>query len=396
MKSKLWWMLFIVVAPCYAVENSAAATPPGSESADLALPPTAFPRELRAKLIAWGQAVDLPYGKKRPPANSLELVKCAADLGFDAIELDIRVSRDGVPVLAHDDLLPGDVGRITGHSFSALKQMQIGEWRGKTVRIASLEEALALERRPKVIVADMRVKASHGEAVAEVVRRNMDAADFIFTAYNVSSGQAFHLALPRSRVFLKTYDTPDIEWIDSAADAGLSGIMFQVRDSLAVPLGHIVTAARKRGLETMTFVHVHSRHGETRLNAQSFTSWIRRHARVFFDVWTWMEFLRGFDFVVGTRIHGVLMGIQVGVPGICVVSDSRTRELCETMDIPHVLSRDHRDGLDRVELMGLFREQFDAGRFDSKRRRLAANYLTFLEGNGLTVKGSLRSLARAA
>lgn len=245
MKSKLWWMLFIVVAPCYAVENSAAATPAGSESADLALPPTAFPRKLRAKLIAWGQAVDLPYGKKRPPANSLELVKCAADLGFDAIELDIRVSRDGVPVLAHDDLLPGDVGRITGHSFSALKQMQIGEWRGKTVRIASLEEALALERRPKVIVADMRVKASHGEAVAEVVRRNMDAADFIFTAYNVSSGQAFHLALPRSRVFLKTYDTPDIEWIDSAADAGLSGIMFQVRDSLAVPLGHIVTAARK-------------------------------------------------------------------------------------------------------------------------------------------------------
>ncbi|MYE10859.1 MAG: polysaccharide pyruvyl transferase family protein [Gammaproteobacteria bacterium] len=134
--------------------------------------------------------------------------------------------------------------------------------------------------------------------------------------------------------------------------------------------------------------------GATSISA--FTSWIRRHARVFFDVWTWMEFLRGFDFVVGTRIHGVLMGIQVGVPGICVVSDSRTRELCETMDIPHVLSRDHRDGLDRVELMGLFREQFDAGRFDSKRRRLAANYLTFLEGNGLTVKGSLRSLARAA
>ena len=86
----------------------------------------------------------------------------------------------------------------------------------------------------------------------------------------------------------------------------------------------------------------------------------------------------------------------VGVPSICIVSDSRTRELCETMDIPHVLARDHRDGLGRVELVRLFREQFDARRFDTKRRRLAANYLTFLKGNGLTAKGSWKSLARDA
>lgn len=128
-------------------------------------------------------------------------------------------------------------------------------------------------------------------------------------------------------------------------------------------------------------------------STSAFTSWIRHHAHVFFDVWAWMEFLRNFDFVVGTRIHGVLLGIQVGIPGICIVSDSRTRELCETMDIPHVLSRDHRDGLDGEQLVSLFQEQFDAGRFDSKRRRLAANYLTFLEGNGLTAEGPLRSLA---
>ena len=271
MKWKRWWMLLILVAlgyAGYAGEDSPAAERAGAESAPLGLPAAALPRAFPAKLIAWGQAVDVPYGEKRPPANSLELVGCAGDLGFDAIELDIRVSRDGVPVLAHDDLLPGDAGRITGHSFSALKQMQIGEWRGKTVRIASLEEALALERRPRVIVADMRVKAPDGEIVAEVVRRNMDAADFIFTAYSVSSGQAFRRALPASRVFLKTYDTPDIQWIDRAAGAGFSGIMFQVRDSLAVSLGYIVTAARERGLETMTFVHVHSRHGEARLNAQ--------------------------------------------------------------------------------------------------------------------------------
>ena len=282
MKSKLSWMLLIVIAPGYGggdAGNSRAATPAATESAPLALRAAIFhigsaardrdleTRERRAKLVAWGQAVYLP-GEKSPPANSLELVECAADLGFDAIELDIRISRDGVPVLAHDDPLPGDAGRISGHSFSALKEMPKGKWRGKTVRIASLEEALALERRPKVIVADMRVKASDGETVAEVVRRNMDAADFIFTAYDIPRAQAFRLALPTSRVFLKTYEpVPDIQWIDSAAGAGLSGVMFQVRDSRAVPLGDIVTAARDRGLGTMTFVHT-AGYGETRLNVQ--------------------------------------------------------------------------------------------------------------------------------
>ena len=275
MKSKLWWMrwmLLIVIAPGYyggadAGENGRAATPAATESAPLTLRAAISPEKRPAKLVAWGQAVYLP-GEKSPPANSLELVECAADLGFDAIELDIRISRDGVPVLAHDDRLPGDAGRISGHSFSALKEMPKGKWRGRTVRIASLEEALALERRPKVIVADMRVKASDGETVAEVVRRNMDAADFIFTAYDIPMAQAFRLALPTSRVFLKTYDTvPDIQWIDSAAGAGLSGVMFQVRDSLAIPLGDIVTAARDRGLGTMTFVHT-SGSGETRLNVQ--------------------------------------------------------------------------------------------------------------------------------
>ena len=267
----LCWVLLMAVAPGYggdAGKSSRGATPAATEGAPWPSPATTLPGEHAGRLVAWGQAVELPSGGKRPPANSLELIECAADLGFDAIELDIRISRDGVPVLAHDDLLPGDAGRISGHSFSALQQMPKGKWRGKTVRIASLEEALALEKRPKAIVADMRAKASHGETVAEVVRRNMDPADFVFTAYNIPSAKAFRLALPTSPVFLKTYDTPDIEWIDRAAGARLSGVMFQVRDSLAVPLGDFVTAARDRGLETMTFIHIHSRHGEERLNAQ--------------------------------------------------------------------------------------------------------------------------------
>ena len=129
------------------------------------------------------------------------------------------------------------------------------------------------------------------------------------------------------------------------------------------------------------------------MTVDQFKRWTRRHAVVFFDVWAWMEFLRDFDFVVGTRIHGVLLGMQVGVPGLCIVSDSRTRELCETMNIPHVFARDWRDGFDCEQMSELFREQFDGSRFDSNRRALAANYVAFLVGNRLQPTEELRALA---
>ena len=132
------------------------------------------------------------------------------------------------------------------------------------------------------------------------------------------------------------------------------------------------------------------------MSMPDFLLWMRHHAVVFYDALAWMEFLRGFDFVVGTRIHGVMLGIQVGVPGLCIVSDSRTRELCETMDVPHVFARDYLRGLGRDQLYGLFQERFDASRFDANRRRLAASYCTFLHANRLTASAELETLAEGA
>ena len=124
-----------------------------------------------------------------------------------------------------------------------------------------------------------------------------------------------------------------------------------------------------------------------------FKVWMRRYAVAYFDVPAWIDFLRDHDFVVGTRIHGVMLGLQAGIPALCIVSDSRTRELCETMAVPHVYARDHASGLDRHHLMHVFEDVFDSARFDANRRRLAGAYCEFLEGNLLAPHGSLRELA---
>lgn len=79
--------------------------------------------------------------------NSLEAIKLAAGFGSTGIEIDIRMTSDGVPVLFHDPTLNerliqknGLVGPIENYSFaqlSTLVRLLDGE------RIPSLDEALA-------------------------------------------------------------------------------------------------------------------------------------------------------------------------------------------------------------------------------------------------------------
>ena len=124
-----------------------------------------------------------------------------------------------------------------------------------------------------------------------------------------------------------------------------------------------------------------------------FARWSEVHGHAFFDVEAWLEHYRRFDFVLGTRIHGVILALQSGVPGLCIVHDTRMRELCETMLVPFVLAEDVRDGIRREDLAALY--QFDADAFDRRRQELAARYVGFLHGNGLVPAAWLQAIADA-
>ena len=114
---------------------------------------------------------------------------------------------------------------------------------------------------------------------------------------------------------------------------------------------------------------------------QDFVDWSVRYGNMFFDVRDWIEHYKHFDFVIGTRVHGTILGIQAGVPSLCIVHDSRTLELCETLTIPHVLPDDVPAVINRDDLISLF--NFDADEFDRKRRALCRRYVEFLLSNGL-------------
>lgn len=128
------------------------------------------------------------------------------------------------------------------------------------------------------------------------------------------------------------------------------------------------------------------------LSNEDFVKWTEQHAFSFFSAAAWLEFTRRFDFVIGTRIHGVMLALQAGVPALCIAHDSRTKELCETMKVPHVSASEVSSGIRRDDLPRLFR--FDPDEFDANRTRLAGEYHKFLRNNELNPAPYLAHLAR--
>ncbi|BDM24251.1 polysaccharide pyruvyl transferase family protein [Pseudomonas sp. LRP2-20] len=117
------------------------------------------------------------------------------------------------------------------------------------------------------------------------------------------------------------------------------------------------------------------------LDDSQFAQWIRKYFISFYNIPAWMEYLRRFDFVVGARIHGVMLAIQAGVPGLCIAHDSRIRELCEKCKIPFVMADAVKDGINVQDLQHLV--EFDGQAFDKNRQIIAEQYQTFLQQNGI-------------
>ncbi len=107
------------------------------------------------------------------PENSLMAIKEAIRLGVDIIEIDVKVSNDGIPFLMHDRTMnrtttgKGDPEEFT---WAELSQLYIVD-KGKQTqfRIPTLEEALNLAKGK--ILVDLDLKTDRIEKLIEVVNR---------------------------------------------------------------------------------------------------------------------------------------------------------------------------------------------------------------------------------
>lgn len=115
------------------------------------------------------------------PENSLPAIKEAIRLGVDIIEIDVKVSKDGIPMLMHDgkvDRTTTGKGDLETQTFEELRKLRLVS-NGKVTEetIPTLEEALEVAKGN--ILVDLDLKTDQIEKVIEVVKK-AGGEDFVF------------------------------------------------------------------------------------------------------------------------------------------------------------------------------------------------------------------------
>ncbi|MCF8496566.1 MAG: glycerophosphoryl diester phosphodiesterase [Alphaproteobacteria bacterium] len=170
------------------------------------------------------------------PENTLEGIHTAADLGIEWVELDVKLTRDQVPVIFHDDTLErttGAGGHVAETNYEDLRHLEAGSWFSEGfagVKIPTLEEAVEvlLERN---LGLNLEIKPCPGreretaEVALDALSQIWDEHDrlLISSFSHVSLEAAFDLAQDWPRGLLLPKDWPE-NWADLADYLKVSSI----------------------------------------------------------------------------------------------------------------------------------------------------------------------------
>jgi len=82
------------------------------------------------------------------PENTIESIHTAADMGVEWVELDVKLTKDEVPIIFHDDTLERTTngsGMVAQTLYNDIKELDCGSWYGESfigVHIPTLEEVI--------------------------------------------------------------------------------------------------------------------------------------------------------------------------------------------------------------------------------------------------------------
>ena len=103
------------------------------------------------------------------PENTLAAFSRAISDGADGIEFDVRLSRDGVPVVIHDDTLKrtGLIDRLVSELTAAeLQEVDVGSWFAETTR--NLTATFRGEKLPTLTQVFELFSANNGRLYIEM------------------------------------------------------------------------------------------------------------------------------------------------------------------------------------------------------------------------------------
>ncbi|MFQ6084893.1 MAG: glycerophosphodiester phosphodiesterase [Candidatus Bathyarchaeia archaeon] len=117
------------------------------------------------------------------PENTIRAIKKAIELGADAVEVDVRLSKDGQPVVIHDSI----VDRTTNGS-GPVASMTLEELRaldaGKGERIPTLEEVIGSVSHSVGLVVEVKIPGVEKKVVDILKKGGMMENSMVVSFYH--------------------------------------------------------------------------------------------------------------------------------------------------------------------------------------------------------------------
>lgn len=141
--------------------------------------------------------------------NTLEALRAGLEAGADMLECDIRLTKDGIPVLGHDFH-----NLRTHHNFSITSQLTLKELRQRlsTFPIVTLEEVL--DEFFGVILLNIEVKGrGSGKAAVELLKKQYikkpeDWDCLLFSSFHANELRTIRKMSKRANLSLLHFDNP--------------------------------------------------------------------------------------------------------------------------------------------------------------------------------------------
>lgn len=113
------------------------------------------------------------------PENTLRAIQRALDMGLRAVEIDVRMSRDGFPVVIHDDSVDRTTngsGRVSDLTLKELRKLDAG----KGEKIPLLDEVLDIVSGKAILFLEIKEDGAVKPSVERVLSKNLlDSVLFI-------------------------------------------------------------------------------------------------------------------------------------------------------------------------------------------------------------------------
>lgn len=207
------------------------------------------------------------------PENTLAAFTHAVALGADVLEMDVQPTADGAIVCIHDatvDRTTDGRGRVDSFTLEELRKLDAGHhwsgdggksfpFRGKGIRVPTLEEVFARFPQTRMIVEMKHGGAALARPLCERIRRSRVTEKVLVASMNVDAVTSFRAACPE---VLTAMSATEARIFHGALFAGLESFYSPPVMALLIPdrlrgqmlaTPALVEAARRRNLRVQVW-----------------------------------------------------------------------------------------------------------------------------------------------